>query len=240
MRESRFSDLLVTHDHEEKLRVQSMELIGHDLELNKRLATIEGAMALIVGFTVDHQSKTADQRTIQLVGIRLFNAAASATKLALSGYYQPAFHQVRDILEIGFLLDLFRTSPKMISIWEKSDRATRRAHFDPIKVRIALDSRDGDKEKKREAAYTKLSELASHLTPRGFSMTTRGEFAEFGPFVDELRLKAWLHEMVLRLGPSVVMFVNHFPDADPHLMQSVQVFGTALVQAYYEPTEDSE
>ena len=39
---------------------------------------------------------------MQLLGIRLFNAAASGMKLALSGYYQTAFQQARDIMETGF------------------------------------------------------------------------------------------------------------------------------------------
>jgi hypothetical protein len=59
--------------------------------------------------------------------------------------------------EIGFLLDLFRTSPEKIQIWERSDRATRRKLFDPVKVREALDERDGDVERKRQKEYTKLS-----------------------------------------------------------------------------------
>jgi hypothetical protein len=235
--DSRFSDLSATHGHEEKLREQSLELIRDDPELAKRLNTIEKAMAVVFGFSLDHQGTNEKQWTIQLVGIRLFNAAAAAVKLALSGYYQQALHQARDILEIGFLLDLFRTSPEKIVIWERSDRATRRKLFDPVKVRIALDERDGDSGKKREAEYNKLSELASHLTPRGFRMTTRGQFAEFGPFIDEPRLKAWLHEMVLRLGPSAVMYANHFPDADPSLVRYFQEFGTALIQEYREPKE---
>jgi hypothetical protein len=197
-------------------------------------------MRVLFAFTLDHEGKSSDQRTVQLIGTRVFNAAASAVKLGLSGYYQPALHQARDILETGFLLDLFRTSPEKISIWEKSDRATRRKLSDPIKVRIVLDERDGSAERKREAEYTKLSELASHMTPRGFSMTVRGQFAEFGPFIDELRLKAWLEEMVLRLGPSVVMYANHFPDAPPHLIQFFQEFGTELVREYLYPDEELE
>src|SRR5215208_6591204 len=39
------------------------------------------------------------------------NDAAASVRLALSGYYQVAFLLVRDILEVGFLLDFFRTSP---------------------------------------------------------------------------------------------------------------------------------
>jgi hypothetical protein len=108
---------------------------------------------------------SADQTTVQLIGIRLFNAAASGAKLALSQYYQPAFHQTRDILEMGFLLDLFRTAPDKISMWERSDRVERRKHFDPVVVRKFLDKRDGDASRKRKAEYGKLSELSSHLDP---------------------------------------------------------------------------
>jgi hypothetical protein len=34
-----------------------------------------------------------DELTLQYLGIRLFNAGAASAKLALSGYYQKAFHQ---------------------------------------------------------------------------------------------------------------------------------------------------
>jgi len=133
MCESRFADLMATHDHEEKLRGQSLDLIAGDPELSKRLATIQKAMAVVFGFTLDHQGTTPDQKTIQLIGTRIFNVAAASIKLALSGYYQQAFHQVRDVLETGFLLNLFRTSPDSISTWKKSDRATRRRLFDPVR-----------------------------------------------------------------------------------------------------------
>jgi transposase len=40
--------------------------------------------------------------------------------------------------------------------------------------KFALDERDGDTTKKRQAEYNKLSELASHATFRGFQLTMRG------------------------------------------------------------------
>jgi len=42
-----------------------------------------------------------------MLGIRLFNGAAAVLKLCLSGYYQTAALQARDLLETVFLLDLF-------------------------------------------------------------------------------------------------------------------------------------
>lgn len=192
-------------------------------------------MSVVFMFTNDHNAASQDQKTVQLIGIRLFNAAASGIKLALSGYYQPAFHQVRDILEIGFLLDFFRRWPQRIELWETSDRGVRRQHFDPVVIRKALDQDDGDESRGRETQYRKLSELASHLTPQGFVMTVRGTFAEFGPFVDAPRLLAWLHEAILRLGPSVVMYGNHFPEADAAMLHPFQEFGSELIRKYHSP-----
>jgi hypothetical protein len=47
-----------------------------------------------------------------------------------------------------------------------------------------------------------------------------------------LRGKAWLHEMVLRLGPSAVMYAQQFPNADPKLVRFFQEFGTELVTEF--------
>jgi hypothetical protein len=229
-----FSDLNVTHDHEEKLRAESMALIEADPELSKRLAVIEKAMNLIFGYTLDHTSRSDAEATMQMLGIRLFNAAASGVKLALSGYYQTAFQQARDIMETGFLLDYFRTSPEKIAVWKSADRAARRKLFDPVQIRKALDERDSDTEMRRATEYSELSELASHATWRGFRLTTRQGFGELGPFVEVINLKAWLHEMVLRLGPSAVMYANQFPDADPKLVRFFQEFGTELVLGFKE------
>lgn len=229
-----FSDLNATHGHEEKLRAESMALIHAARELSKRLAVIEKAMTLIFVYTLDHTSRSDDEAAMQMLGIRLFNAAASGVKLALSGYYQTAFQEARDIMETGFLLDYFRTWPEKIAVWKAADRATRRKLFDPVQIRKALDERDGDTEMRRAAEYSKLSELASHATWRGFRLSTRERFGELGPFVEAINLKAWLHEMVLGLGPSAVMYANQFPGADRKLEHFLQEFGTELVLGFKE------
>jgi hypothetical protein len=223
------------HEHEEKLRRETMALIASDEELSRRLRMVEGLLALISAYTLSHHSQSDDEATMQLLGIRLFNAGASGLKLALSGYYQTAFHQARDIMETGFLLDFFRTSPEQRAVWKSADRPTRRKLFDPVKIRIALDARDGDTARRREAEYNKLSELASHATMRGFGLTTRDGFGELGPFVDRTRLLAWLEEIVLRLGPSAVMYANQFPGADAALVQLFQKIGSDLILGFHRP-----
>jgi hypothetical protein len=198
----------------------------------RRLAIVQKAMKLIFGYTLEHTSRSEDETTAQLIGIRLFNAASSGVKLALSGYYQTAFHQARDIMETGYLLDYFRTFPAQRAVWKRADDKKRKELFDPVKIRIALDQRDNDLSKRRATEYKKLSELATHATFRGFVLTRRGGFGELGPFVEKVNLLAWLQEMVLRLGPSAVMYANQFPGADPRLIHSFQEFGTELVQGF--------
>jgi hypothetical protein len=232
---SLFADIAGTHEYEEKLRADSMALIRAEAGLSRRLMIIEKAMTVIFNYTVEHMSRNDDEATLQLLGIRMFNAAASGVKLALSGYYQTAFQQARDIMETGFLLDYFRTSQEQIAVWKASDRATRRKLFDPVKVRETLDRRDGDTKMLRAERYRTLSELASHATWRGFAMTTRQGIGELGPFVEPINLKAWLHEMVLRLGPSAVIYANHFPNTAPEFERFFREFGTELVLNFKDP-----
>jgi hypothetical protein len=227
----RFPDIEATHDREEESRRESMALIAADPKLSRRLELVQKAMTLIFGYTIEYTSRSEDETTVQLLGVRLFNAAASGIKLALSGYYQTAFQQARDIMEVGYLLDYFRTSPQQRAVWKQADRKTRRQLFDPVKIRIALDTRDADTTKKREAEYDKLSELASHASFRGFRLTTRGEFGELA-FVKKINLMAWLEEMVLRLGPAAVMYATQFPDADPPLTRFFQEFSTELIEGF--------
>jgi hypothetical protein len=52
-----FSDLAVTHEHEEKLRADSIALIHADAELSRRLVVIEKAMTAIFGYTIDHREQ---------------------------------------------------------------------------------------------------------------------------------------------------------------------------------------
>jgi hypothetical protein len=134
-----FVGLRDTHETEEKMRRESLELIAADPEMTLRMAIVERAMALIFGYSIDHTSQSENERTAQMLGIRLFNAAASGVKLALSGYYQTAFQQARDIMETGFLLDYFRTSPEKIAVWRKSSNEAKviRTREDTASIRQA-------------------------------------------------------------------------------------------------------
>jgi pimeloyl-ACP methyl ester carboxylesterase len=90
-------NLHTLHAEEERLRDASLTLIGGREDLREHLAIVHEAMNAIFAFTQEHVQGSDDELTLQLLGIRLFNAAAASIKLALSGYYQKAFVHMRDI-----------------------------------------------------------------------------------------------------------------------------------------------
>jgi hypothetical protein len=69
---------------EEQLRASSLATITADVALSDHWNLVAEAMNAIWSFTHDHV---------------LFNAAGASIKLALSGYYQKAFDQLRDVVE---------------------------------------------------------------------------------------------------------------------------------------------
>src|SRR5688572_3239076 len=120
MTHDRLENFHVLHKCEETIRAQSIEAINASKSFRMHAELIEHTMSLLWYFIREHQSSSEDVRTIQLFGIRLFNATASVLKLLLSGYYQTSVLQQRDLLEIIFLLDYFRTDQSLIAEWRSS------------------------------------------------------------------------------------------------------------------------
>lgn len=217
MKFEELENLSSLHAHEEELRAESISIINSDEEMLENMMLIANAMNIYFGFTHDHVNRNEDELTLQFLGLRQFNNAAASIKLGMSGYAQIAISLVRDILEVSFLLDYFRSDLTKISEWKKATPKERKTNFSPIAVRTALDNRDGNKEKKRAQAYSLLSEYASHATYGGFNLIRREGLGALGPFVDEMKLKAWIQELALRLIPSAALFSAFFVDVAPPL-----------------------
>ena len=151
----------------------------------------------------------------------MFNAAAASLKLGLSGYYQKAFDQVRDILETYFLVDYLTTHPGKISEWKAADKRARVAHFGPGFVRNALDRRDGYTSGERKKVYDLISEYASHASYPGFQLITDAQnLAQVGPFFNEKNLVVWLCELATRLSHAAVILLSNSEGEDLNLLKS--------------------
>lgn len=154
-----------------------------------------------------------------MLGIRLFNAAGASVKLALSGYYQKAFDQVRDVLETYFLVDYLTTHRVKIAEWKVADKKARIAHFGPGFIRNALDKRDGYTSGARKKIYDLISEFASHASYPGFSLVLNDKnLGEVGPFLEKTKLAAWLQELAKLLSHAAGILVSDHEGKDLNLL----------------------
>jgi hypothetical protein len=211
-------NLISLHEHEEQIRADSLRLIDAKPGFRDHLAMIYGSMGVIYALAHDHVNATDDELTIQYLGLRVFNSAASSVKLSLSGYYQSAFALVRDILETVALLDYLHTNQSQIVVWKASDKKQRIAQFGPGAIRNALNSRDQFSGNKRKEMYERLSEYASHAAAPGFQLLAPEGLGQIGPFISEKYLKAWLEEAVKFLVHGATIFMGHFPNVEPPLL----------------------
>ncbi len=213
-------NLISMHKHEEELRDKSLAAIEADPALTDHWALVAEAMNAIWAFTHDHEHGSENELTLQYLGIRLFNAAGASIKLALSGYYQKAFDQVRDLIETYFLVDYLTTYPEKIEAWKNAHKKTRILHFGPGIIRSALDKRDHHTSGERKRIYDLISELASHASYPGISLTTTGpaNMAQVGPFFDSDKLRVWLHEMAMRLSHAAVVLTSDHEGDDRQLL----------------------
>lgn len=209
------------HAREEEIRSESRAVISKRTELRDHWAIVAEAMGIVIAFAHDHEHGSDDELTLQFLGIRLFNAGAALIKLALSGYYQRAFDQVRDIVETGFLLDYFAAFPEKIAEWKAADKKARQANFSPRVIRDALDKRDGFTSRRRAEIYSLLSEAASHASSLGFALVANAEnLGVIGPFFDEKKLAGWLQEIVKRLPHAALHLTANPEGRDINLMKA--------------------
>jgi hypothetical protein len=122
------------HKEEERIRTNALLAINADTALKDHMNMIHASMDVIWIFTREHKNRTDDELTIQLLGIRLFNASASALALMLDGYYQtgriPIFPvkgntSVVTKLPPSLILPLWRKKPKWSREYEQRSGESR-------------------------------------------------------------------------------------------------------------------
>ena len=198
------------HAQEECLRQRALDLVAADARLVLHLRVVEHSMDL-ADLLRQVPTEDEDMKTIQVLGMRTFNAFGASLKLALSGYNQNSALIMRDILETVFLLCLFRGDRTLIERWRFADDKARRRDFSPAAVRKALDERDGFEGRKREEMYRMFSELAAHPTMKSVYMMRpqKDGDAVIGPFMGPDSLQVVVSEMG-RLAIQVGEVLDHF------------------------------
>ena len=149
---------------EDLIRTKSKDAIMASNTLTLHTHMIERSLNILDYIVKNHVHRDEDQLIIQMLMIRLFNYGASAIKLMMAGYYQTSVMVMRDILETTFLLDYFYLNRKQIGIWRACDERERNKTFGAMKIRMALDKRDGFTERKRKSISVTLRiRIASNI-----------------------------------------------------------------------------
>jgi hypothetical protein len=202
------------HGAEEQLREKAQGMIAADPRLQLHLAVTEAAMEL-ADMLRQFDTSDEDLKVAKILGMRTFNAFAAGIKLTLSGYHQNSALVLRDVLETVFLLDLFSGDRSLIERWRFADKKARMKDFSPVKVREALDTRDGFTSKKRFEIYEQFSELAGHPNMKSSWMMRpqKDGDAVIGPFMEATSLEAVVSEMG-RLAVQVGEQLDRFFPAD--------------------------
>ncbi|MCO5962346.1 hypothetical protein [Sinorhizobium meliloti] len=147
--------------------------------MNLNVASV--AIETLRMFAYESSFDTDDDVTILRLAIRVINDAGACGRCALAGYYQPAISQIRDIIEVSFLLDLFRRNPSKISEWRCASDRDRKNKFKPIALREELDRLDGKSDLARKEAYEFYSTHGTHVTPH-LLVISPGLNTRIGPY----------------------------------------------------------
>jgi hypothetical protein len=182
---------------EDRIRQLSKAAIEASEDLSLHATMIERAMNMLDYMSKRRPHADEDELVLQMLAARLFNSSGSAMKLMMGGYYQSTVMLMRDILETTFLLDFFHSNRDQIAVWRACDEKKRNHEFGAMRIRMALDDRDGYTERKREAAYNLLCQLGTHPTFTGFQLlqSKGSNLINVGPFFEAASLDAVLSEL---------------------------------------------
>jgi hypothetical protein len=176
-----------------------------------------------------------DDVTILRLAVRLINSAGACGSAALDGFYQPAATQIRDIIEVGFLLDLFSRNPTSISRWRDADEDERWKNFTPAKLRKKLDHLDGGGKTYRATAYKFFSEHGTHPNPSAVGLISPGMNTIVGPFSDEQRVIGLSFDLARHLCAAAVFLTKcilpHRLDESEPYSRDYLLKAIALVEA---------
>ncbi len=203
------------HQHEEELRTESLVLVDSSTVLNAHRQALESGMDVAFMHSRDSADDSDDALQFRALGIRLFNSAGGALKLALSGWYQGAFALTRDSFETAALIRHLSAAPNRMLDWRTAPATDRRSRYSPAKVRLGLEEHGLLPSFMDQQRYAHLCEYAAHPTPDSHQLLGPSDLASIGPFVDLGFLQAWMGETVPIVAVGALALADRLPMGSP-------------------------
>jgi hypothetical protein len=172
-----------------------------------------------------HVNGRAEVAVVLDLGARMVNSSGAAGRLILSGYWSPAAHQARDIVECHQLFEFFRLYPARASDWMKAtgkDRM-REFRFGQIQGVLKLNPNANDVAVVKEA-FDFFSNLGSHPSIEGLTlhMTNGAKFV--GPTPDVKRLHMFAADIWQFTTRATVRFIDTVETLMPDLPKIADEF----------------
>jgi hypothetical protein len=203
-------------------------IVRENAELQDHIQLLHAAFGLLPVIIRHATHRDSSELAFLRLGIRLFNSAGAAFKLVRSGYYQSALAAIRDVVEIQFLLDLFRRDQQELADWVSLSPADREKQFKPVEVRRKLDAFDGYTERLRGEAYKLFCQYGAHPTPEGFCIISPEGWTQIGPFPSEERVIACIQELAKHFPYACLLFSGQFTSDDAEVLTAKARFLAVL------------
>lgn len=168
-------NLEIQRKNEDDLYDQSIRFLREDEAGKQYLELFELIGRTCISSTMQKSVTEEDELTVAFIGARLFRNGLVAYRSALTGYYQTAMALVRDLIEVQFLLDYFKSNQEKIEEWRNATNQERYRQFGPHQLYRLLDERDGFTEEKRKKTYQRYCEYAAHVSFPGMQLLTDSE-----------------------------------------------------------------
>lgn len=102
---------------------------------------------------------------VEYLAGRVSSSARAALRLLYFGFYDESLLLTRGIGEVANLLFLFMKDSQVLGEWQRSSKKERLNGFTPVKIRLRLEAL-GIPVPIDEHRYTRLCEIAAHVTPQ--------------------------------------------------------------------------
>jgi hypothetical protein len=149
----------------------------------------------------------AEATVVADLGARTVNACGAASLLALSGYWSPAVHQLRDIVECHQLFELFRLNPPKAVEWKSARGPARYRQFGFGQVRKLLEEKRGPAAYDLQAGFDLWSSIGTHPSSASLAMHMTATGKVLGPTADPDRFRLFTGDLWAHMTRSTLEFI---------------------------------
>jgi hypothetical protein len=160
-----------------------------------------------------------DQRATFVIvdlGVRVINNCGAAGHLALAGFWSPASHQVRDIVECHQLIEYFRRVPSDAQRWLDCDGKDRYEQFGFGRVYGMLKKLRGAAPFDLKPSFEFYSNAGSHPSVQGLAWQITEEGAKnIGPVPHKDRFRLFTADLWAHTTRATLEFVESMDALNP-------------------------